>query len=680
MRVTSWLRGSPIPTSPSRSPRRQREHARAAWGVRPRLDALEDRSVPSTWNVNSASDDAIDTADKTAGTIRYAVDHAVAGDKIVLNGNALAGITLVQGELKLTQSNLIVQGPSALNPVTISGGGASRVFEIGSGASVTMKNLLITSGNAQIGDSTDPHEGRGGGVVVDEGSSLKMTGCTVTNSFAPEIVSTGKGGLGGGIADYGTLTMNNCSVTNNDAEYTFGGGIAVFSGAPFSDLLSASLAISDSTISGNTANQNGGGICGVASTITVDNCDVTNNAALIYDGGGLNNHGGSMTVSRSQVTGNTATDSGGGITNYLSTSDVPSTLVITNTDVSGNKGLVGSGIGNRGTLSLKNSSVTGNSGLTTAYQYNIGGGIYNSYSGTATLKNVVITGNKAYYGGGIESSGPLSLAGCQLSTNSAVWSGGAIESYTKTTIDHCEITFNSSTYNSGGLNLGGSTTITNSDISNNAAYGGNPSLPAGSGGGMITSGTTLIRNCNLSSNVAGFGGAILFYNGILTVARSTLSNNSALNGGVLYVSGGSTALISSKLSGNTAVADTSGTFYTSGDGGAVFISGGTLWISGSTRVVNNTAGTAGGGMYVPANSQVSVAFEDQSRVVNNSAPAGAGMDVYIQAKTYYWASDAVFYLQGNSKLGDVSNGGIVYQDQDSTSTILNLYGNPVTPI
>jgi predicted outer membrane repeat protein len=121
-------------------------------------------------------------------------------------------------------------------------------------------------------------------------------------------------------------------------------------------------------------------------------------------------------------------------------------------------------------------------------------------------------------------------------------------------------------------------------------------------------------------------------------------------------------------------------FYTSGIGGGVDISGGTLWMSGSTKITNNTAATAGGGIYVLANSGVSMAFEDQARVVNNTAPEGAGLDVYIQAKTYDWELDTVVYLQGNSKLGDVSNGGIVYQDQDSTSTIVNLYGNPVMPL
>ena len=129
--------------------------------------------------------------------------------------------------------------------VTISGGGFWRIFEVASGASVTIKDLTITDGNARTTqfedpNNLDPHEGRGGGIVVDEGATLMITGSTVTNNVAPIISDPISGdpthfagGLGGGIADYGTLTMNNCAVNNNQALGTYGGGIAVFSGAPF---------------------------------------------------------------------------------------------------------------------------------------------------------------------------------------------------------------------------------------------------------------------------------------------------------------------------------------------------------------------------------------------------------------------------------------------------------------
>src|SRR4051794_6163413 len=65
-----------------------------------RLLALEDRCVPSTVQVTSPLDDG------TAGTLRYALATAHNGDKIVLAGAALGGITLTHGELLLTAKAL----------------------------------------------------------------------------------------------------------------------------------------------------------------------------------------------------------------------------------------------------------------------------------------------------------------------------------------------------------------------------------------------------------------------------------------------------------------------------------------------------------------------------------------------------------------------------------------------
>ena len=261
--------------------------------ARLRLEALEDRCVPSVVPVTSTLDDV-----SQRGTLRYAVAHASAGDTILLTGAvAKAGITLTQGELILNQQDLTIRSTAAPNPVTISGGDLSRVFEVKPGASVMLRNLIIAAGDAQTGNISDFYEGRGGGIVVDVGATLTLTDCTVSDSFAPFVA--GKGGLGGGIADYGTLTMIGCTLSNNHALGTLGGGIAVFSGGLFSPLFTATLTISDSTLSDNTAAQNGGAICDVSSTVAVNNCDVTGNSVSTNDGGGLNNHLGIMTVGNS---------------------------------------------------------------------------------------------------------------------------------------------------------------------------------------------------------------------------------------------------------------------------------------------------------------------------------------------------------------------------------------------
>src|SRR3954465_7105244 len=168
MRIFSRLRGH-VGGRPPSSPVRKAK-ARPAAGGRLRLLTLEDRRVPSTVQVTSPLDDG------SAATLRYAVDHAHNGDKIFLAGGALGGITLTPGELLLKSRALRIQSSTG-QPVAISGGGVSRVFEVAAGANVTLGNLIVTGGNAQTGNPDDPHEGRGGGIVVDEGGVLKITDC-----------------------------------------------------------------------------------------------------------------------------------------------------------------------------------------------------------------------------------------------------------------------------------------------------------------------------------------------------------------------------------------------------------------------------------------------------------------------------------------------------------------------
>src|SRR4051812_38107522 len=162
MHFSSWLRALTVGMRPKPSARR----CRTGLG----LSALEDRSVPATLAVTSPLDDI-----SQRGTLRYAVAHAGDGDTILLTpAVGPAGITLTGGELLLNQRNLTVKNAAAPNPVTVSGNPLSRVFEVAAGASVTLSNLTITGGTGLTGNPDDLHEGRGGGVVVDEGATLTI--------------------------------------------------------------------------------------------------------------------------------------------------------------------------------------------------------------------------------------------------------------------------------------------------------------------------------------------------------------------------------------------------------------------------------------------------------------------------------------------------------------------------
>ncbi|MBN2007024.1 MAG: DUF11 domain-containing protein [Anaerolineae bacterium] len=134
----------------------------------------------------------------------------------------------------------------------------------------------------------------------------------------------------------------------------------------------------------------------------------------------------------------------------------------------------------------------------------------------------VISGNATGNGGGIYSTGALTLANCTVSGSHAADYGGGI-------------------YNRGALTLLASTLS-----GNNARYGGGL-FNSASGVGMINSSA-------LNGNVATVaGGGIYNTGGVVSVTASTLSGNHAasLGGGIDNTSGGTVSLIASTVASNT---------------------------------------------------------------------------------------------------------------------------------
>ena len=130
----------------------------------PALDALEVRALLSSLVVTN-------TNDSGPGSLRQEIASAASGQTITFSSK-LRGqtITLTSGELDINQ-NLNIDGPGA-SQLAVSGDDSSEVFNIGSGATVTISGLTITGGNASVG---------------------------------------------GGITNAGTLTLNQSTVTGNEA-------------------------------------------------------------------------------------------------------------------------------------------------------------------------------------------------------------------------------------------------------------------------------------------------------------------------------------------------------------------------------------------------------------------------------------------------------------------------------
>src|SRR5262249_45377864 len=141
---------------------------------RPRLEALEDRALPSTFTVINTLDDgsphslrgAIDQVNNDPGATAAQPD--VIQFDPTLFGAPPRTITLSGGELLLSNS-AVIDGPGA-GQLAIDGGHTdtnpgSRVFEVIGGANLSLSGLTIQHGY----DS-----GAGGGILVHAGGTLTV--------------------------------------------------------------------------------------------------------------------------------------------------------------------------------------------------------------------------------------------------------------------------------------------------------------------------------------------------------------------------------------------------------------------------------------------------------------------------------------------------------------------------
>jgi hypothetical protein len=289
---------------------------------RPRLEALEDRTVPSTLTVTN-------TLDSGAGSLRDDVKAAKSGDTInfdpSLDGQT---ITLTSGQLYLSK-DVTIQGPGA-GLLTISGDNLSRVFFVKDKQTVVLSGMTLTGGNGTSGAGSDVDDGSGG-AIADFGN-LTVNYCTISGNSASASKFASGGGGGGIIAGFrpgspqSTLTVNNCIISGNSA--TYGGGIYDVT----------SVTISGGTLSGNSASYGAGVYANPGSssngsfnpsTLGVTGCMLSGNTASV-EGGAIYNFSGTVTVSDCQITGNTAGSFGGGI--FISAG----TVTVSNSYFSGN--------------------------------------------------------------------------------------------------------------------------------------------------------------------------------------------------------------------------------------------------------------------------------------------------------------------------------------------------------
>ncbi len=316
---------------------RSRNHRRI-----PSLEGLEERVVlsPTVYMVDSTADGA------GSGTLRDAITKAnanpnSAGSTIEFSNTVFSTpqtIRLTGGTLDLTESAgpIVIEGPSV--GVTINGDADGSVFYVEDKTATvhaTFSGLTITGGHANSG---------------------------------------GIGNEGGGILNFGVLTLSNCSVEGNYAH--LGGGI--FGGVQ--------LTLDDCTISGNTAHGDGGGISG-QSQLTALNSTISGNTAEYGFGGAIffddpEDSSEAITLTGCTISGNSSAEAAL-FSNNATT--------LTNCTISGNSSLdsVG-GVYLGAYFKLEACTISANSAASGA---GCGLTVSKNASGTRTLEDTIIAGN-----------------------------------------------------------------------------------------------------------------------------------------------------------------------------------------------------------------------------------------------------------------------------------------------
>ena len=184
--------------------------------------------------------------DSGADSLRQAIIDAVAGDTIEFG--ITGTITLTSGLLSINK-DLTITGPGA-GSLTIDGNASSRIFNVGSGATVSISGLTLTNGNSSAISNFD--------------GTLTLNNVTVSGNSA---------GQGGGINNHlGMLTLNNSTVSGNSNDCGVGGGGITVALEP------GTLTLNNSTVSGNSSSC-GGGIYFGGATMRIKNTIIAGNSA-----------------------------------------------------------------------------------------------------------------------------------------------------------------------------------------------------------------------------------------------------------------------------------------------------------------------------------------------------------------------------------------------------------------
>ncbi len=485
-------------------------------------------------------------------SLRHAVNLADVMDAaaaITFDPTAFAAhetISLTAGQLELSNPGGLETITGSAAGLTIDAGGKSRVFVVDSGVTAALSGLSITGGSATAGGGLANH------------GTVTLADCTVSGNSASS--------FGGGVYNYGTATITDSTISGNSA--TLGGGVSA----------DGPLTLTACTVSGNSAGIGGGVFLlrGPDSRTTIGDTIAAGNAAtfgpdfvgmvdqdqgfnLIGDG----DNASGFTAASDQV--GTAASPIDPLLAPLGDYGGPTqTMALLPGSPAIGKGVAIAGIttDQRGFALdspqpdigafqsnplVVNTTSDGTGSLPGDPQPSAQGvDLANVIAAAATItfdptvfaahQTIALTGGQLELSdpGGLETiTGPAAGLTIDAGGKSRVF---VVDSGVTAALSGLTLTGGSASFGGGLLNLG-TITLTDCKISGNSA---------GDGGGVYNSyGAATLTDCTISGNSADDGGG-LWDNGTATLTDCTISGNSAHDGG------GTATLTGGTISGNSA--------------------------------------------------------------------------------------------------------------------------------
>jgi len=244
-------------------------------------------------------------------SVQAAHDAAQDGDRLILCNGAYTEAVTIQKNVDLVTR--------AGHQVTLQGTGSGSVVTVQSGTTTTISGrTAISGGTGTLVDGIL----RGGGIL--NYGNLTVTGESIVYANSAD---EGGGIFNGSVASLaitGQFTRVHLNTATSDGAGIYNDG-------------GSTLLIDDAQIHRNTAAGNGGGVFnGRSATVTIqNNAQIYDNTAAqgggIYTTIGIDTNPGSVTLSDSSVTGNTATNAGGGIFNDGDVVTLKASTVFNNT-------------------------------------------------------------------------------------------------------------------------------------------------------------------------------------------------------------------------------------------------------------------------------------------------------------------------------------------------------------